>query len=93
MKVALNCPPGTKRMAIARGVKFDIETKTVYASNPPVLQRCLEWAPPGTAVPTHREWKEYSYEQKKEARADGMRWDAMYRCWYQPVLNTCQIVM
>ena len=87
MKVILDVPFADKQSARSLGARYmDPQNKDwrMYAPNPIVLQRCLEWAPAGTQVPTHLKWQDYSYEQRAEAKEAGCKWDPDFSCWYQP---------
>lgn len=87
MKFILSVPFADKQTARSLGARYvDPQGKDwrMYAPNPIVLQRCLQWAPADTQVPMHLNWQEYSYEQREEAKTDGCKWDPEYTCWYKP---------
>ena len=89
MQVILDIPFEQKKEAKALGARYmDPENKDwrMFAPNPIVLRRCLQWAPKDTQVPDDKDWVEFSYAQRQQAKDTGHKWCPDNRCWYKPKL-------
>ena len=72
------------RLVKELGAKFEAQQSRWYVDHPIAFRKCAEFIPPGTVCPfPKREWRDYTYEQRKTARALNCEFDREWKCWYQ----------
>jgi hypothetical protein len=85
VRVNLNVPYEEKDLAKAEGAKWDKEERVWYVDSVFPWRSCQKYLTT-TAYPFEnvRDWQDYSYDQRAEARDAGCLWDPNAKCWYKP---------
>lgn len=67
------------------GAKWDKLAKKWLVNNPISFQKCIDFVPENTVSPwPERDWQDFSFDQRYQAKQIGCWWDADAKCWYLP---------
>jgi hypothetical protein len=90
--VMLNVPYARRNEARELGARWDGDVKKWYVRSPIAWKKCEEFLASDAPFPWHdREWRDYSFEQREQARADGCWWCPDSFAWYKATEQDRQI--
>ena len=68
----------------SNGGKWDVDRCRWFVSDPISWEACSSLAVDAVSPWPDRDWRQYAFEQRDQARADGMWFDPTWKCYYKP---------
>jgi Domain of unknown function (DUF5710) len=73
-----------RKQARATGAQWNKQKRQWEARTPAALFKCRKWTHQRLGGLWKREWLDVPYSQRNRAKMYNARYDAKYKCWYDP---------